>query len=724
MFNKKTKLGFLGVFTLILSVAIGFAALRNSDDFVVRGRASGETYSLDLSDRTINDAERSGKQASFRTRNNTEIIFKFGTTYSLNEGSGIIQLAADSYFYNDTRITGITSIEYSIERTNPANTGKIYFGNDLSALNVGCVDLNVTRTLTTIDFDNPVDYFKIDKVTGTLTIFQFKIYYSCSNSYSYLHAKEIESNDLLYSSTLTNNMSSNFYTLDTRCFDVANSNSGFSFHVTTTTDANDWPNFVLDLGKNASVKSLKVYAKGVISTKVHIMLQDQNGVSLLGWNLVTTEITSSWSLITFSIPSNQIASGKNLHAVRKINFIFDFTIPETDGPGSVRELWFDNLSINEEAYKENDTGFNLEMSQIKTGSNYDHGSTSEYIYSGTCNSFSAQKFIFANETGLPDSVPNSAESRASFAIGNALGTSNQLYMGDALVEFDVLLSDEFFDSSSSYKNKVSLTAETYGDGATSPWASPNGWFDLCDLSSFASKKGQWIHVEFDLSQKPNFVNSSNSLGSLMFGFFGLTNETKTNAFAVIDNLQIRTQNLRETATPSNLEMTQYVRSTNSRTAAASLSFDVVHGTSTSCIKLTFADTTGLSENDTERVFAEFGIAAILGNDNGINVKNCTLSFDIKFSNEIISSDDPNKTRVTVDMTDSTGVSSSSWFQMNNITSYGDGWSRYSRNLNGATQLSGLGDNVGTIKLGFNGVRYGNQTTAYIYIDNLALTQNS
>ena len=181
----------------------------------------------------------------------------------------------------------------------------------------------------------------------------------------------------------------------------------------------------------------------------------------------------------------------------------------------------------------------------------------------------------------------------------------------------------------------------------------------------------------------------------------------------------------ETPSRSNIEMCDYVRGSTSSTAAVSTSFDVVKGSSTSSKKLTFADTTGLTATatGTYRVFATFDIAASLGNDNGIDVKNCTLSFDIKFSDEIANSEDSNKSRVTIDFTDSTGTASSSWFQMNGITSYGDGWYRYSRNLNGTGAISALSGNVGTIKLGFNGVYTGNQATAHIYLDNIALTAN-
>ena len=190
----------------------------------------------------------------------------------------------------------------------------------------------------------------------------------------------------------------------------------------------------------------------------------------------------------------------------------------------------------------------------------------------------------------------------------------------------------------------------------------------------------------------------------------------------IDQVRVLIQ---ETPSRNNIEMCDYVRASTSQTAAAANSFDVVHGSSSASKKLTFTDTTGLtaSETGTYRVFAEFDIAASLGNDNGIDVKNCTLSFDIKFSDEIANSPDGNKSRVTIDFKDATGASSSSWFQMNGITDYGDGWFRYYRNLNGTGAISALSGNVGTIKLGFNGVYTGNQATAHIYVDNIALTAN-
>ena len=518
--SKKLLLVILSSLTLVVTLAAALV-LGGHNEHSFRGGADSETYSVNLN-RSLTAGELSSGQATFKTGNDSNIVFKFDSSKSSVSSSEVVTLTTGGYFYNNTRLTGITKIEGSAS----SGSAKVYFGNDVDILSEGSVSLDTSGSSFIIDLENPVDFFRISDVSGSVAINSLKVTFDCSNEYEYLDAKELASGDKLYQSTLSGSFNAN-HIVNEKCFDVANESSGYSFCVTIPANASGgWPAwyFALKTAISAASFTLEMYVKGENQAQLNMNVVDANNNALLKSGNRPITLTSEWTVFSVDINSSTLMSGKSGTDIAKFKFSQNF--------GSVaveRRVYIDQIRIL---------------------------------------------------------VP-------------------------------------------------------------------------------------------------------------------------------------------ETATRSNIEMCNYVRATTSATAAGSTVFDTVHGSSTSAKKLTFADTTGLTntETGTYRVFATFDIAASLGSDNGIDVKSCTLSFDIKFSDEIANSPDGNKSRVTIDFTDSTGKASSSWFQMNGITSYGDGWYRYYRNLNGTGAISALSENVGTIKLGFNGVYTGNQATAHIYLDNIALTAN-
>lgn len=517
--SKKLLLVMLTSFTAVAALTAVLVFGHNEQS--IRGIADGEPYSVNLN-RSLSSSELASGQALFKTQNSSNITFKFDSSKSSVTSSELVTLATGGYFYNETRLTGITKIEGSAS----GGSAKIYFGNDATILNEGSVSLDTSSSSFTINLENPVDFFKISDVSGSVTINSLKVAFDCSNSYDYLDAREVASGDLLYGSTLSGSLNSN-HIVNAKCLDVANSSSGYSFSITMNANASGgWPAwyFAPKTTISASSFTLEMYVKGYNQEQLNMNVTDASNNALLKSGNRPITLTSDWTVFTVDINSSTLASGKSGTDIAKIKFSQNFGTVATE-----RRVYIDQIRVL---------------------------------------------------------VP-------------------------------------------------------------------------------------------------------------------------------------------ETPSRSNIEMCNYVRASTSQTAAGSTVFDTVHGTSTASKKLTFADTTGLTSTatGTYRVFATFDIAASLGSNNGIDVKNCTLSFDIKFSDEIANSPDGNKSRVTIDFTDSTGKASSSWFQMNGITSYGDGWYRYYRNLNGTGAISALSGNVGTIKLGFNGVYTGNQATAHIYLDNIALTAN-
>ena len=172
--KNKTFLLFTTLATTAIVCAIGVANMTFAEAFPVRGDNS--PYVLNLN-RSVTSAELSAGQATFNTSGGNPINFNFDSEKA-SVDSGLISLATGGYFYNDTKITGISRLEISLSSGNAI----VSYGNAKDALYVGKASLSGTSPIT-IDLSTPSDYFKISNVAGPLAIDSLKITYSCSNSY-------------------------------------------------------------------------------------------------------------------------------------------------------------------------------------------------------------------------------------------------------------------------------------------------------------------------------------------------------------------------------------------------------------------------------------------------------------------------------------------------------------------------------------------------------------
>lgn len=517
--KNKTFLLFTTLAAATMVCAIGVANMKFAEFFPVRGDNNpNNPYILNLN-RSVTSAEISAGQATFNTSGGNSINFNFDSEKASID-NGLISLATGGYFYNDTKITGITSVEAVLG----SGSATLSYGNAKNVYNVGSATLSGTSPIY-VSFDEPSDYFKIDNISGPLNISSLKITYSCSNTYEYATDKEIASKDLLYSSELTNNMSSNYYTLDSRCFETVNENSGYSFHIVTTESANDWPNFILNLTSSVSLKSIVVSVKAREVTKFSIMPLDENGNNLLTWNLVTTTVTENWQTLEFTPTSGQIAAGKDLTSVSKLKFIFDFnTAP--GGPGKVREFWFDELHINEAATQNGASAYNLEMCNYMSDQYWGYGSEAETTYVDTNNSYSARKITFKNNTAyMPGKI------YVCFNLNTTgFGVTNGIDAKNSVLTFDLKLSQEFYDS-----NNSNWACRVY-DGRSNPAYIEKDWLVLPNYAT--GNPNKWLNVNVDLSTISAFADLAENTTALTLEFRTINSTTKDTAYLVIDNLAL------------------------------------------------------------------------------------------------------------------------------------------------------------------------------------------
>ena len=173
---------------------------------------------------------------------------------------------------------------------------------------------------------------------------------------------------------------------------------------------------------------------------------------------------------------------------------------------------------------------------------------------------------------------------------------------------------------------------------------------------------------------------------------------------------------------NNLEMCTYSagqwRGYNS---TPSVVYDTYGASSGSALKVTFQDTTATLPG---RVYASFDLAqtAVFGTSNAIDVKNSTLSFDIKLSQEFY---DAANSQFTFKHEDSSWSGIEKWY---NYTGYNSGnpdtWLHISIDLSAKYGSETRNANTYCITFGFFGMDSTKIQTAWVIIDNLAMTANS
>ena len=310
MIKKKSFLiGVITTSTLAICAACFICASQQKQFSTVRGDPS--PYSLNLN-RSLTSEEVSAGYATFYNHANYGIQFNFA---SASTNSGLVSLATGGYFYNDTAITGMTRIEVTLT----SGSSTLSYGNAKDALNVGSQALSGT-SLIAIDLAEPSDYFKIDNVTGPLAISSLRVTYSCSNDYQYAHDREVASGDLLYTSTFESGSLNSNHIADTRCFDVVDSTSGYSFCLTIHENASGgWPAWYFELkdGITAPSFTLEMYVRGINQEQLNTNITDGSNNALLKSGNRTIPLTSGWTVFTIDVNETTLASGKTTSDIKK-----------------------------------------------------------------------------------------------------------------------------------------------------------------------------------------------------------------------------------------------------------------------------------------------------------------------------------------------------------------------------------------------------------------------
>ena len=251
---------------------------------------------------------------------------------------------------------------------------------------------------------------------------------------------------------------------------------------------------------------------------------------------------------------------------------------------------------------------NLEMCTYSPGQWRGEGSSAEVTFTETYgeSSTSARKITFAGSNGLPETntVSSNAKVYASFDLNQTVGIGKEAGINSkyCMLTFDVKLSSEFFSSGNDYRNKFNLKIED------EDWHTYNTNLDFVEnVADFAYEKTDngWLHVEYNLFEVSAFETIGDETSIITFGFFGISNETRSSAYIVLDNIAL-TQlpdgdfGERETASRNNLEMCNFEggawRGTGSE---AKICFDDVYGeNSTAARRITFKNSENLVDEMT------------------------------------------------------------------------------------------------------------------------------
>ena len=170
---------------LISSMAIGasllliLGAASGLSKGVFSTKADANPYVLDMN-RSISSSELSNGQAVYNTNNGNPITFRFDSSKSETNGSGLLNLLTGGYFYNDTAITGINKIDVTLS----SGAATLTYGNEKNNLIIGSqtLDTNGDEKIFNINLSSPSNYFKLDVGTGPSLLKSLKITYSCVNS--------------------------------------------------------------------------------------------------------------------------------------------------------------------------------------------------------------------------------------------------------------------------------------------------------------------------------------------------------------------------------------------------------------------------------------------------------------------------------------------------------------------------------------------------------------
>ena len=167
-------------------------------------------------------------------------------------------------------------------------------------------------------------------------------------------------------------------------------------------------------------------------------------------------------------------------------------------------------------------------------------------------------------------------------------------------------------------------------------------------------------------------------------------------------------------------------------STGSITYTETYGSSSTARKFTFEDSTGVTDDGDGVVYAVFSPGADFGDNNGIEAYNCTLSFDIKLSDEFFDNDHQYKHMFQLNIVASGWGNKVPWldFVPSGKSGYkkentDNGWFHFSKNLHDIEDLSVLNpDGTIRLKFGFWGITPTTQQTAYIVFDNMTMTPNA
>ena len=508
MLVKKKHFLFAGLSALALIVGSLCFVLNKQSKFE-RATGNDESYVLELN-RSLNASEVSAGVATFKTAKGNDIDFKFA---SASVDSGLVSLAAGGYFYNDTMITGISKIEATLT----SGSATLSYGNAKDILMVGSAELSGT-SLITVNLSAPSDYFRIEKITGSLAIASLRITYACENDYSYAAAREAASGDLFYTSNLEQSFSW-AYVHDRKCLDVANYSSGYSFQLVVNSSASGWPTWNFDFGSpvGETTFDIEFYAKGVGHTDYNVMLLDGSNNNILNGNRAIT-VSESWQKITLS--SLTVASGKSLADVQKLKMSANYGATA----GVERHLYLDQLHL---LIPETPTRNNLEMVE------YTRASTTQTAAASLCfddtynpSSTASRKLDYATATGFGGQAASTYRAFATFNVESSLGSSNGIDAKSCNLDMYLKYSDVILNSEDTRINQFTLDITDCGGTSATAYI----YFTVTD---------GWIHISKDLSTVGNIANLTNgNLRSIKFGFYGVYTGNQADAVIWVDNIAI------------------------------------------------------------------------------------------------------------------------------------------------------------------------------------------
>lgn len=490
------------------------SAKKESRSSMVRGL--DDPFVLQLN-RSITAGEISAGEASFNTANNNAITFKFA---SASTDSGLISLASDGYFYNETKLTGITRVEGVVS----GGSAKLSYGNDINCLNVGSLALDTSGSPFVIDLAAPSDYIRISDVTGPVSIESLELTYDCSNNYQYAHNREVASDDLFYTATFDPATLTSNFIYNTRSFNTLDETSGYSFDLMVKPNVNaGWPYMLFALKDQITAPQfvLEFYVKGVGQTQLNMNLVDNSNTALLKSGNRLINFTDEWTKISLDIDSTVLTSGKTTADIAKVKFSQSFGTAEAE-----RHVYLDELHA---LIPETPTRNNIEMCSYVRASVNQTGAASTSFTEVHGSSTSSRKFTFADTTGLTSTASATYRTFLQFDIAADLGNDNGIDVKACTLSFDIKYSSEI--TSNAEDTREYVTIDFWDAGGTQSTS-------FFQVNVAARYDDGFVHYSRNLAGISYLSGLSGNVGKIRLGLYRLYNGNKDNATVVVDNLSL------------------------------------------------------------------------------------------------------------------------------------------------------------------------------------------